>query len=86
MKKVVLVAVLAVTSLTLFSFRSVENNTNEAEVTDVKEFSISVKNFTESCETFPDKFTRWRKDWVDYENLSEMNISLDQMNATLEKF
>jgi hypothetical protein len=86
MKKVVLVAVLAVTSLTLFSFRSAENSSNEAEVTDVKEFSVAAKNFTDSAETFPDNFTRWRKDWVDYATIQKMNISLEEMNATLDKF
>lgn len=86
MKKIVLVAVLAVTSLTLFSFRSIESNSNEFEVTDVKDFSVSAKNFTESSETFPDKFTKWRKDWTDYQTISRMNMSLDEMNKTLEKF
>jgi len=89
MKKVILITALAVISLTLFSFRSTESNSSNSsklEVTDVENFSVSQRNFSESCETFPDNFTSWRRDWVDYSTISKMNISLDEMNATLEKF
>lgn len=86
MKKVILVAVLAATSLTLFSFRSVENNSNNVEAIGVTEFSIAAANFVDSAETFPDKFTRWRRTWTSYNTMKAMNISLDEMNATLEQF
>lgn len=86
MKKVILAAVFAVASLALFSFRTVESNTNDVEVTDVKEFSVAAKNFVESAETFPDKFTRWRREWTDYDTIAKLNMSLDEVNATLAQF
>jgi len=86
MKKVVLFAALAVTSFTLFSFRNVENKTNNAEVTEVTEFAIAAANFSESSETFPDKFTKWRKNWTDYDTIEQMNMSLDEMNKALKSF
>jgi len=86
MKNLIIIAIFAVTSLTLFSFRNVEEKGINAEITDVKEFKVAAKNFTESSETFPDKFTRWRKSWTDYETIEQMNVSMDDLNNTLEKF
>lgn len=86
MKKLILVAVVAVSSLTLFSFRTIDNNVNDAQVVDVNEFAVAAKNFVESAQTFPDKFTKWRRTWTDYNTLDAMNVSLDDVNRTLNKY
>ena len=86
MKNLLLVAVIAVTSLTLFSFRNVDNVAVNPEIVDVAEVAIAKKNFVDSSATFPDAFTRWRKEWTDYNSFSQMNDSFDEMNSKLKNF
>ena len=83
MKNLFLIAVLVVTSLTLFSFRSVEDNSNQGKVEAVS-LTKGVTSFTEYYHVFPSHFTEYRR--VFSETSFSENTSLDEVNATLEKF
>ena len=86
MKKVFFITVLTVISLTIFSFRGVTINNDQAEVIDVNEFNVAAKNFVESAQTFPDKFTKWRRSWVEYDIAQPSQHALDRILGTLENF
>lgn len=76
---------MAVSALALFSFTGVKESNQEISVVKATN-SFESTNFHQSCETFPDKFTRWRETWTKYDNISDMEASLRDMEKTLKSF
>ncbi|WP_340066467.1 hypothetical protein [Ascidiimonas aurantiaca] len=85
MKKNVLILAAVAVSFTLFSFRGIDKAETNAEISDFVDYNTTAAtSFVESVETFPDKFTRARRVWV--EEPAQQEQQLDQTEDVLARF
>ncbi|QKX04495.1 hypothetical protein HN014_06065 [Aquimarina sp. TRL1] len=68
MRKTVIAATACLATLTLFSFKTIENNTASVELVKINSAqeaeAAGVTRFTESYKVHSDKFSAYRKKWI----------------------
>jgi hypothetical protein len=86
--KNLLLALVAVGSFSLFSFRTVSDIkvTRNAENPNLYDVKYAADTFTTSVETFSDKFVRARETWtkVDMKVITGLQASMDEIDEAIK--